>query len=114
MMKEEFEELLGEEVDTNDYAEIEHIYTAYNRFPDKQTIVNFWMAYGRKGIDALLAPTRILCEDVKKMREIDRKIQELKEQRAYIQEHVDSSAIVYGFDKHWLWSVGAQKNPHEN
>jgi len=114
MMKEEFEELLGAEVDTNDYAEIEHVYTVYSRFPDKQTIVNFWKAYGRKGVKALLAPTGIICEDVKKMREIDRKIQELKEQKECIQERVDANAIVYGFDRHWLWSVGAQKNPHEN
>ena len=114
MMKEEFEDLLGAEVDTNDYAEIEHVYVAYNRFPDKQTIVNFWKAYGRKGVDALLEPTRSLCNDVEKMRDIDRKIQELKEHRECIQARIDANAIVYGFDRHWLWSVGAQKNPHEN
>lgn len=114
MMKEEFEDLLGAEVDVHEYEAIETVYVAFQRFPDKQSIVNFWKAYGKKGVNALLPAVEIACEDARKMREIDRKIEELKAQRQYIQEHVDTNAIAYGFDSHWLRSIGAQKNPHEN
>ena len=114
MMKEEFEDLLGAEVDVHEYEAIETVYVAFQRFPDKQAIVNFWKEYGKRGVNALLPAVEIACEDARKMREIDRKIEELKAQRQYIQEHVDANAIAYGFDRHWLWSVGAQKNPHEN
>ena len=119
MMKEEFESLLGDCVSERDYSAIETIYTAYERFSDKQVVVDFWKSYGREGVDALVSPIKKLREKAdaiyrinKRIEELNAQLEELDAEKALIQRNIKADGIGYGFDRHWMWSEGVCENPY--
>lgn len=54
MMREEFEEMLGIDIDQKDYEKIEYCYVHLdNLFPTRQHVVGFYRAHGMDGFNGL-------------------------------------------------------------
>ena len=109
MMKEEFEERIGQEIPYDLYEQlIEPVYTAYNRFDSKEAVAEFWKQEGYPGFRILKEPLaeyisvkgsiRTANEDIEAL---ERRIAELKALKAGYQNRLRAMELQYQISSHW-------------
>ena len=113
MMKEEFEERIGEEVGVEIYEQlIEPVYCAYERFDTKEAVAEFWKEEGYPGFRILMEPLteyasvkasiRNAEEDIKAL---ESRISELSSMKEGYQRRLRAMELQYQISAHWGASV---------
>ena len=88
MMKEEFEERIGEEVGIEVYDQlIEPVYCAYDRFDTKEAVAEFWKKEGYPGF-------RILKEPLAKYVLVKAKIRQTEEEIKALHDKISELASI--------------------
>lgn len=95
------------------YLKVEDVYTAYNRFDSKKSIVNFWNRHGEKGIDAMMVPLdgyRALKSESnaidKEIAKLESQIAGLNAKKAQLAEKM--KVVELQCDLSWHWAKYAQ------
>lgn len=113
MMKEEFEERIGEEVGIELYDQlIEPVYCAYDRFDTKEAVAEFWKKEGYPGFRILKEPLDEYVSVKAKIRQNEQeiealhdKIHELASMNAEHESKLRAMELQYQLSPYWGKSV---------